>query len=117
MGSFIETSNILLAITDDEIIPKIADFGLAKALENPSLGQPLTQEGAAMGTPLTWLLSKSDASMVDARADIFSLGAILYEIVTGQVCFGHGASWRSGTGSATENSLRSQTYEQTFRLG
>ncbi|MEE2904068.1 MAG: protein kinase [Myxococcota bacterium] len=88
----LKPGNILLAVTDDAIIPKIADFGLAKALENPSPGQPLTQEGSAMGTPAYMAPEQiQDASMVDARADIFSLGAILYEIVTGQLCFGHGS--------------------------
>ncbi len=83
----LKPGNILLAIQDGVPVPKIADFGLAKAL-GPGTGEGLTRSGVMMGTPgyaapeQTW-----DASQVDERADVFALGAILYELATGQRAF------------------------------
>jgi hypothetical protein len=66
-----------------EFVPKISDFGLAK-----QLGVRLTRTGARMGTPLYMAPEQTvDARAVDHRADIYSLGAILYECLTGQPPF------------------------------
>ena len=87
----LKPSNILLRVTEDAIVPKIADFGLAKALEIDVSQPKITREGSAMGTPAYMAPEQiEDASIVDGRADVFSLGAILYELVTGEMCFGTG---------------------------
>ncbi len=92
----LKPANILLAVKGSEMIPKITDFGLAKLLDDahPAGASPtgaapprsgLTRSGVAMGTP-SYMAPEQirSAADVDVRADVFSLGAILYELVTGQ---------------------------------
>lgn len=79
----LKPGNVLLAHTPDGWLPKLADFGLVKVLasELGVLG-PTTRGGAAMGTPEFMAPEQiKDASTVDMRADLFSLGCILYYMV------------------------------------
>jgi len=89
----LKPANILIGVAKDGLIPKIADFGLAKLLEeDPSSNRPMTQVGATMGTPAYMAPEQiRDSSSVDERADVFSLGAILYELATGEICFQGGS--------------------------
>lgn len=81
----LKPANILLDITDEGLVPKVADFGLAKLVGQSTGG---TRTGATMGTPSYMAPEQiEDAKAVDARADIFSLGAILYELATGRRAF------------------------------
>jgi Tol biopolymer transport system component len=76
---------------------KLLDFGLAKAapplaggatLTDVALGaNPVTREGAVVGTVPYMSPEQVDGKEVDARSDIFSLGAVLYEMVTGGRAF------------------------------
>ncbi|MEZ4319857.1 MAG: protein kinase [Myxococcota bacterium] len=84
----LKPSNVLVAVEAGAIVPKVADFGLAKALlaeDEPSLK---TRSGATLGTP-TFMAPEQfrSAKGVDHRADIFSLGAVLYELVSGVPAF------------------------------
>src|SRR5918996_3225608 len=63
----------------------LTDFGIAKLLESAS--PRLTQTDAIMGTPAYISPEQAQAGTVDQRSDIYSLGIILYEMVTGQVPF------------------------------
>jgi serine/threonine protein kinase/pimeloyl-ACP methyl ester carboxylesterase len=65
---------------------KVLDFGLAK-LARPELPS-LTQPGHAAGTPSYMSPEQARAEPVDARTDVFSVGAVLYELVTGRLAFG-----------------------------
>jgi hypothetical protein len=79
----LKPGNILV---DREGAPRLLDFGLSRDLESPS---ELTRSGAFFGTP-SYAAPEQAAGRVrelDARADIYSLGAILYEILTGDVPF------------------------------
>ncbi len=68
--------------------PKVADFGLAKALEEGNDSLALTRAGSAMGTPSYMAPEQiTDASSVDARADIWALGCIFYELLTAEKAF------------------------------
>jgi len=83
----LKPANVLLAPYSGELVPKVADFGLAKALAEAS-SRPGTRSGVSMGTPKYMAPEQiRDAGGVDARADLFSLGAILYELVTGRPPF------------------------------
>ena len=83
----LKPANVMLAIERGELIPKVTDFGLAKLLTLPS-GMEKTASGLAMGTPAYMAPEQfRDAKNVDERADVFSLGSILYEMVTGQRAF------------------------------
>jgi serine/threonine protein kinase len=63
----------------------LTDFGIAKLLESAS--PRLTQTDAIMGTPAYISPEQAQAGTVDQRSDIYSLGIILYEMVTGRVPF------------------------------
>jgi len=69
--------------------PKVTDFGIAKVLVGDSKdGKARTQAGARLGTLLYMSPEQiRGAAEVDARTDIFALGAILYEAATGRVAF------------------------------
>ncbi len=81
----LKPGNVLLTMVDGQPIPKVADFGLAKIAEAEG---GATRTGTTMGTP-SYMAPEQirDAKHVDARADVFALGAILYELVTGKQAF------------------------------
>lgn len=87
-------------VTPDERV-KVLDFGLAKWLEGANSGPDAstreqgvqTAEGIVVGTPRFMSPEQIDGATLDARSDIFSFGAILYQMLTGQVPF-------SGTSTA-----------------
>ena len=86
----IKPANVLLALRDDLLVAKVADFGLAKLLDSPHPADPntRTESGIGLGTPAYMAPEQiRDASRVDSRADIFSLGALLYELATGHRAF------------------------------
>jgi serine/threonine protein kinase len=72
---------------DDQGEPRLADFGCVHDLA----ASRLTETGAALGTPAYMAPEQWDGGAVDARADVFSLGAVLYELVAGERPH-HGAS-------------------------
>lgn len=68
---------------------KIADFGLAKLLGRPATGFTLTQAGQRMGTPHYMAPEQIEhPNTVDHRADIYSLGVVFYEMLTGELPLG-----------------------------
>jgi len=82
----LKPANVLLARIDGVVVPKVADFGLAKHLVRTDGGQ--TQHGRAMGTPAYMPPEQfRNARDVDERADVYALGCILYEILSGQRAF------------------------------
>ena len=83
----IKAHNILVNREDGRIRARVIDFGLAKAFDSPLLDGPeLTQLGFAVGTPSYMSPEQADRRLVrdiDSRADIYSLGVLLYELLTG----------------------------------
>ena len=81
----LKPANVLVSVVDGVPQPKVADFGLAKLVEEDRRSRGLTESNASMGTPGYMSPEQlADSRSVDARADIFSLGAILFELVTGR---------------------------------
>src|SRR5581483_1171312 len=72
----VKPENVLF---DERGEPRLADFGYARDRR----GTPLTNSGDTFGTPLYMAPEQIEAKNVDGRADVFSLGCVLYELVTG----------------------------------
>jgi serine/threonine protein kinase len=85
----LKPSNILLEITETGVVPKVADFGLVKVISGEhSADTSMTRSGMALGTPPFMAPEQiRDSKTVDQRGDIFALGAILYELLTGHRAF------------------------------
>jgi serine/threonine protein kinase len=83
----LKPANVLLARDIGRWVPKVTDFGIAKVLHRESQGMQ-THAGLPMGTPSFMAPEQvKQAHNVDARADIFSLGCILYQLVTHELAF------------------------------
>jgi len=78
----IKPGNVLLTSSGQA---KVADFGIARALSS-SEGE-LTQTGSVMGTATYFSPEQAQGLPIDARADLYSLGVVLYEMVTGRPPF------------------------------
>jgi WD40 repeat protein/serine/threonine protein kinase len=82
----LKPNNVLVALYDGKPVPKVIDFGVAKAA-----GQPLTEKtlvtglGAIVGTPEYMSPEQAELNQldIDTRSDIYSLGVLLYELLTG----------------------------------
>jgi serine/threonine protein kinase len=84
----LKPSNILVTERDGEAVPKIIDFGLAKATQKGLSERTFfTEAGILIGTPE--YMSPEQASLadwiIDTRTDIYSLGVLLYELLVGAV--------------------------------
>lgn len=83
----LKPSNVLLRVRDNEVVPKLADFGLAKVLVDPTqVG--ITMTGALFGTAHYMAPEQlHDSKDVDGRVDLYVAGVMLYEMVCGRPPF------------------------------
>jgi serine/threonine protein kinase/tetratricopeptide (TPR) repeat protein len=102
----IKPSNVLIAEYDDEPVPKIIDFGVAKALHQELTEKTMfTRFGQVVGTfeymsPEQAKLNQRD---IDTRSDIYSLGVLLYELLAGATPF-------------DKSRLQSAAYDEVLRI-
>ncbi len=84
----LKPSNILVDELDGKPLPRIIDFGVAKATSQPLTADALyTRVGSILGTPGYMSPEQADSAGVDVdtRTDVYSLGAILYELLVGEL--------------------------------
>jgi eukaryotic-like serine/threonine-protein kinase len=82
----LKPSNILVSEVDGKPLPRIIDFGVAKAISLGPIGEDeFTRAGAILGTPayMSPEQAGSSGADVDTRTDVYSLGVVLYELLVG----------------------------------
>ena len=79
----VKPQNVLIAREDGRVV--LSDFGIAKLTEGTTLD--LTRDGATVGTPTYMSPEQASGKPVDGRSDVYSLGVLLYEMVTGKPPF------------------------------
>jgi eukaryotic-like serine/threonine-protein kinase len=87
----IKPSNVLVTLIDGEAVPKMIDFGVAKAIDQRLTERTLfTQFGALVGTPeyMSPEQAGDPGSGIDPRSDVYALGVLLYEVLTGTTPLG-----------------------------
>ncbi len=95
----IKPSNILVCRQGDTSVLKIIDFGIAKAIAEPSGERTaLTEQGQLLGTPEYMSPEQADLAYgkIDTRSDVYSLGVVLYELLAGMPPFEGKALRREG---------------------
>lgn len=86
----IKPANVFLAASEAGVQAKLLDFGVAKLLPGAEMSAEAsvrTQAGAVLGTPYYLAPEQARSGTIDGRADLYSLGVILYETLTGTLPF------------------------------
>lgn len=79
----VKPANVLVSERDGHAFPTVLDFGIAKPVAGPFAAQSPATLGLPIGTPEYMAPEQTGIGTVDARADVYALGAVLYELATG----------------------------------
>lgn len=119
----LKPSNLLVTEVDGKPVPKVIDFGIVKATGESRLTENtlVTRMDRLMGTPAYMSPEQAEPGLdIDTRTDIYSLGVVLYELLTGQVPFqiaADGKPSRDRDAQRPSTRLKSLTAEQLQQLG
>jgi eukaryotic-like serine/threonine-protein kinase len=95
---------------------KVLDFGIAKrAKEEDKNEQKLTQQGMVLGTPPYMSPEQFTGQPIDARSDIYSLGVMAYEMVTGKLPFQANTAWEWATQHMTQPPIPIESLAEGMR--
>jgi DNA-binding response OmpR family regulator len=83
----IKPGNVFLHQAGGEEVPKVLDFGIAKIAGAAALEQKVTLEGWIVGTPVYMAPERFEAEEVTGAADVYSVGVMLFQMLTGQLPF------------------------------
>ncbi len=106
----LKPSNVLVTVVDGKAIPKVIDFGIAKAVGGRLTERTLfTEHGALIGTPEYMSPEQAEVSGIDidTRSDVYSLGVLLYELLTGTTPF-EGRRLRSAAYAEVQRIIREE---------
>src|SRR5688572_21520336 len=94
----LKSTNVLVTEVDGRAVPKVIDFGVAKATSQRLTEQTLfTETGLLIGTPAYASPEQAEGGAdVDTRSDVYSLGVMLYELLTGALPFDPDEAARPG---------------------
>ena len=117
----LKPSNILVTQFDGNAVPKVIDFGIAKAIGQQRLTEKtvFTRFSAMIGTPqyMSPEQAELNGSDVDTRSDIYSLGVILYELITGTTPISSDALNEASPLALHETLVNARMESPTVRLG
>lgn len=102
----LKPANILVIEVDRQPAPRIIDFGLARTID-PDAAEPGVRPEGLMGTPGYMSPEQLGAGDIDTRTDVYALGVLLYELLTGQLPFDT-ARWRDQPPDAVLRQLLAQ---------
>ncbi|MCC7013023.1 MAG: tetratricopeptide repeat protein [Planctomycetes bacterium] len=115
----IKPSNVLVTLHDGVPVPKVIDFGIAKATNSELTSKTLfTEHRQMVGTPA--YMSPEQAEMsgldIDTRSDVYSLGVLLYELLTGTTPFDIKALLESGFGEMLRAIREDEPHKPSTRI-
>jgi WD40 repeat protein/serine/threonine protein kinase/tetratricopeptide (TPR) repeat protein len=115
----LKPSNILVSVHGDRAVPKIIDFGIAKAITQPLTDKTfVTFQGQLLGTPEYMSPEQVDLATqdIDTRSDIYSLGVVLYELLAGVLPFEEESFARAGLAEIQRAIRESEPASPSIRL-
>jgi WD40 repeat protein/serine/threonine protein kinase len=115
----LKPSNILVSVHGDRAVPKIIDFGIAKAITQPLTEKTfVTFQGQFLGTPEYMSPEQVDLATqdIDTRSDIYSLGVVLYELLAGVLPFESDAFERAGLAEIQQTIREQEPASPSIRL-
>lgn len=115
----LKPSNVLVEEIDGKPVPKIIDFGLAKAMGQQLTEMTLfTEAGAMLGTPDYMSPEQADRNerSIDTRTDVYSLGVILYELLVGELPIGSRELRAAGIEAMLQKILQQEPLRPSTKL-